>query len=97
MASILPRSNRRKVCTLPGFTEDDGNPDIGDSAITETVGVGAMAMVAAPGVTRFRSAGLKMPWKHGMKWQKFVWDTIRHFRSQHGTSKEHVWELTFEK
>lgn len=40
-----------------GFTEADANPDIGDSAITETVGVGGMAMVAAPGVTRFVGAG----------------------------------------
>jgi succinyl-CoA synthetase alpha subunit len=40
-----------------GFSEEDANPDIGDSAITETVGVGAMAMVAAPGVTRFVGAG----------------------------------------
>lgn len=40
-----------------GFTAEDGNPDIGDSAITETVGVGAMAMIAAPGVTRFVGAG----------------------------------------
>ena len=32
-------------------------PDIGDSAITETVGVGGMAMVAAPAVTRFVGAG----------------------------------------
>ena len=40
-----------------GYSESDANPDIGDSAITETVGVGAMAMVAAPGVTRFIGAG----------------------------------------
>lgn len=40
-----------------GFSAEDGNPDIGDSAITETVGVGGMAMVAAPGVTRFVGAG----------------------------------------
>lgn len=40
-----------------GFSEKDANPDIGDSAITETVGVGGMAMVAAPGVTRFVGAG----------------------------------------
>lgn len=40
-----------------GFTPEDANPDIGDSAITETVGVGGMAMVAAPGVTRFVGAG----------------------------------------
>ncbi len=40
-----------------GYSADDANPDIGDSAITETVGVGAMAMIAAPGVTRFVGAG----------------------------------------
>ncbi len=40
-----------------GYTQDDANPDMGDSAITETFGVGAMAMVAAPGVTRFVGAG----------------------------------------
>lgn len=40
-----------------GYSAADANPDIGDSAITETVGVGGMAMVAAPGVTRFVGAG----------------------------------------
>lgn len=40
-----------------GYSEEDANPDIGDSAITETVGVGGMAMIAAPGVTRFVGAG----------------------------------------
>lgn len=49
--------NTPKGLYFTGFTEADGNPDIGDSAITETVGVGAMAMVAAPGVTRFVGAG----------------------------------------
>lgn len=40
-----------------GFTAEDGCPDNGDSAICETVGVGGMAMVAAPGVTRSVGAG----------------------------------------
>ncbi len=38
---------------LPGFGPDDANPDIGDSAITETVGLGGMAMAAAPAIVRF--------------------------------------------
>ncbi len=42
---------------FPGYTAADAAADIGDSAITETVGVGGMAMVAAPGVTRFVGAG----------------------------------------
>ncbi|WP_313468487.1 DUF1116 domain-containing protein [Carnobacterium sp.] len=40
-----------------GYTADDANPDIGDSAITETFGVGGMAMIAAPAVTRFVGTG----------------------------------------
>lgn len=40
-----------------GYSQADANPDIGDSAITETFGVGGMAMIAAPGVTRFVGAG----------------------------------------
>lgn len=36
-----------------GYSLEDANKDIGDSAITETVGLGGMAMIAAPGVTRF--------------------------------------------
>ncbi|MGF7060503.1 DUF1116 domain-containing protein [Brassicibacter mesophilus] len=39
-----------------GYSQDDANPDIGDSAITEAFGVGGMAMIAAPGVTRFVGA-----------------------------------------
>lgn len=40
-----------------GFTGKDASPDMGDSAITETFGVGGMAMVAAPAVTRFVGTG----------------------------------------
>lgn len=40
-----------------GYSEEDANADIGDSAITETIGLGGSAMIAAPGVTRFIGAG----------------------------------------
>ncbi|EOH93594.1 DUF1116 domain-containing protein [Enterococcus pallens] len=40
-----------------GYSSDDANTDIGDSAITETFGVGGMAMIAAPAVTRFVGTG----------------------------------------
>lgn len=40
-----------------GYSKEDANKDIGDSAITETFGVGGMAMIAAPAVTRFVGAG----------------------------------------
>jgi len=38
---------------LAGYTQDDANPDIGDSAITETVGIGGMSMATAPAIVRF--------------------------------------------
>jgi hypothetical protein len=38
---------------LPGFGPDDAAPDIGDSVITETVGIGGFAMAAAPAIVRF--------------------------------------------
>jgi hypothetical protein len=38
---------------FPGFCENDANPDIGDSAITETCGIGGFAMAAAPAIVQF--------------------------------------------
>ncbi|TDC47674.1 DUF1116 domain-containing protein [Jiangella ureilytica] len=38
---------------LGAFGPDDANPDIGDSAITETIGLGGFAMAAAPAIVRF--------------------------------------------
>ncbi len=38
---------------FPGFTTDDANPDLGDSTITETVGLGGFAMAAAPAIVNF--------------------------------------------
>lgn len=42
---------------FPGFTEADANPDMGDSAIVETIGLGGFAMGAAPAVVGFIGAG----------------------------------------
>jgi len=37
---------------LAGYGPQDANPDIGDSAITETAGLGGFAMAAAPAIVR---------------------------------------------
>ncbi len=42
---------------FPGFTAADANPDMGDSAIVETIGLGGFAMGAAPAVVGFIGAG----------------------------------------
>lgn len=38
---------------FPGFGPEDANPDLGDSAITETLGLGGFAMAASPAITQF--------------------------------------------
>jgi len=38
---------------LGDYSAEDANPDIGDSTITETAGVGGFAMAAAPAIVRF--------------------------------------------
>jgi hypothetical protein len=42
---------------LPGYGPEDANPDIGDSTITETVGLGGFAMAAAPAIVRVVGGG----------------------------------------
>lgn len=42
---------------FPGYSESDANPDMGDSAIMETIGLGAFAMASAPAVMGFVGAG----------------------------------------
>jgi hypothetical protein len=42
---------------FPGFGPDDANPDMGDSAIVETIGLGGGAMAASPAAARFVGAG----------------------------------------
>jgi hypothetical protein len=42
---------------FPGFSEKDANPDMGDSTIVETMGLGGFAMAAAPAVAGFVGAG----------------------------------------
>jgi hypothetical protein len=43
-----------------GYGPDDANPDIGDSAITETAGLGAFAMAAAPAIVQFVGGSPKL-------------------------------------
>ena len=38
---------------FPGYSQEDAAPDLGDSSITETAGVGGFAMGAAPAIVQF--------------------------------------------
>lgn len=46
-------ANFVKGLYFPGYTEEDANPDIGDSVITETAGIGGFAMAGAPAIVQF--------------------------------------------
>ncbi|MCW2758198.1 MAG: hypothetical protein JWO46_1944 [Nocardioidaceae bacterium] len=45
---------------LGSYGPEDANPDIGDSAITETGGIGGFAMAAAPAIVRFVGGDVPM-------------------------------------
>ena len=45
---------------FPGFTAEDANPDLGDSTIMETVGIGGFAMAAAPAIVTFVGGTAKL-------------------------------------
>jgi len=50
-----------------GYTDEDANPDIGDSTITETCGVGGFAMAAAPAIVKFVGGTVKDAFNYSMK------------------------------
>jgi hypothetical protein len=50
---VAPAPRVADVLLSEGFTEDDAAPDIGDSAVIECVGLGGMAVAAAPAVAAF--------------------------------------------
>lgn len=44
---------------FPGYSVRDANPDMGDSTITETVGLGGAAMAASPSIVKFVGGSAK--------------------------------------
>ena len=44
---------------FPGYTKEDANPDIGDSSITETNGLGGFAIAASPAIVQFVGGSTK--------------------------------------
>lgn len=48
-----------KALYFSGFSEKDANPDIGDSTITETAGIGGFAMAGAPAIVAFVGGSAK--------------------------------------
>lgn len=53
-----------------GYKPEDSGLDIGDSAITETYGIGGFAMATAPAIVSLVGGPLMMPSATPQKWQK---------------------------
>lgn len=49
---------------FPGYTPDDAAPDIGDSSITETVGIGGFALAGAPAIVQFVGGSVSDAFKY---------------------------------
>ena len=52
---------------FPGYSMKDAAPDLGDSAITETAGVGGFAMAAAPAIVKFVGGNAQDATHHSLR------------------------------
>ena len=64
---------------FPGFTEKDANPDLGDSAITETAGYGGFAMAAAPGIVSWVGGSVAYAVENTQKMYEITYAKNRNF------------------
>jgi hypothetical protein len=75
---------------FPGYTEEDANPDIGDSAIMETGGVGGFAMAAAPAIVKFLGAGtVADALNYTNEMYDICWEKVRCLQFQILISEDH--------
>jgi hypothetical protein len=65
---------------FPGYGPEDANPDIGDSTITETVGLGGLAMAAAPAIVRFVGGGAEDAVRATESMYEITWAESRSFQ-----------------
>jgi hypothetical protein len=62
-----------------GYSGADANPDIGDSTITETAGIGAFAMAAAPAIVTFISGTPRLALEATLEMYEISVAEHRHF------------------
>jgi hypothetical protein len=64
---------------FPGYSAMDANPDMGDSTITETVGLGGAAMAASPSIVKFVGGSAKDAIEMTNIFRKITITQHRHF------------------
>ncbi|MBN2694380.1 DUF1116 domain-containing protein [bacterium] len=65
---------------FPGFTKNDANPDIGDSAITETAGLGGFAIAASPAIVQFVGGNASDALNYTMEMYEITASESRYFQ-----------------
>jgi hypothetical protein len=65
---------------FPGYTQEDANPDIGDSAITETAGFGGFAMAASPSIVSWVGGSVKFAVENTEKMYQITHTKHRYFK-----------------
>ena len=64
---------------FPGYTQDDANPDIGDSSITETAGFGGFAMAAAPAIVSWVGGSVEFAVENTKKMYNITYTKHKYF------------------
>jgi hypothetical protein len=64
----------------PGYSSEDANRDVGDSTITETVGLGGFVMAAAPAISHFAGISAEEALRATLSMYEITWSESVNYR-----------------
>ena len=64
---------------FPGYSEEDASPDLGDSCITETNGIGGFAMAASPAIVKFVGGSVSDAFNYSQSMNEICWSNNPNF------------------
>jgi hypothetical protein len=67
-------------CWLPGYEAADANLDMGDSTITETIGLGGFALAAAPAIGAYVGTSAEDAVRATLEMYEITWAESEHYR-----------------
>jgi hypothetical protein len=73
-------SSRIQAIFHPGYGHEDANPDMGDSTITETTGLGGFAWAAAPAIGHFAGVSAEDVMRATLTMYDITWGESVHYR-----------------
>ncbi|MBQ9048612.1 MAG: DUF1116 domain-containing protein [Solobacterium sp.] len=72
-------ANMVKGLYFPGYSEEDAAPDLGDSCITETNGIGGFAMAASPAIVKFVGGTVQDAFNYSQSMNEITWSSNPNF------------------